>query len=284
MKNILFAIIFTLLIATPVVAQTKAVATPTPGKASPTVTPTPKDAKLEDLKERLATKVAELRQLTKRAIFGTVKTTSVSTFTVETKASDVKIELTDDIKVIQFIKGKRTTLTTDDIAKGDTVVVFGDYDTGLELLQAKVVFIQGALPVRISGVVTATDAKAFTVTIKTKEGQPYIVDVEKTTTALGWTKEKGVVKSGFSQIAVGDMVHVLGTPVAKKENQLTGIRILSLGNLSGVTPTATPEPTDTPTPTEKPTSKVTPTKATSTTTTTKTTPTAKTTPKATPTP
>lgn len=253
-----------LLTAGRVHAQT---ATQAAGTPTPTVV---KDSKLEDLKERLATKVAELRQLTKRAIYGTIKATSVSTFTVETKTSDVKIELTDDITVIQVIKGKRTTLTSDNLEKGDAVTVFGDYDTGLELLKAKIVFIQAAIPTRVAGTVTETDEKAFTVTVKTPANQTYVIDVEKTTTALLWDKEKGIVKGGFSKIAVGDTLHVSGFPVPKKENRISASRLLALGNLSGETPTPTPEPTATPTPTEKPAAK--------------TTPTSKTTPKATPTP
>ncbi len=130
----LILILVTLLLTTGVAAQT----------ATPSSTPTETKQKLDDLKERLATKVAQLRQTQLRAIFGTVKATSVSTITVETKTSDVKIELTDEIVVTQMIKGKRTELTTEDLAKGDTVVVFGDYDANLDLLKAKVIFIQGS--------------------------------------------------------------------------------------------------------------------------------------------
>lgn len=131
--------------------------------ATPAATPS-SSSKIDDLKERLATKVAELRQVQKKAIVGNVKATSVSTITVETKTSDVKIELTDEIKVFQTISGKRTTLTTDNIEKGDYVVVFGDYDATLDLLQAKVIVIQDPLPPRFSGLISAIDKKNFTVT------------------------------------------------------------------------------------------------------------------------
>lgn len=250
MKQTLAIIALSFLLVTPVAAQTatKSASTPTPSTAS----------KLDDLKDRLATKVAQLRQLTKRAVYGKVKAVSVSTFTVETKTSDIKIELTDDITVVQFLKGKRTELKTENIEQGDEVVVFGDYDSGLELLKAKFVFIQGALPQRISGVVTKTDAKAFTITIRTNKDETYIVDFERTTTTNKWDNEKETsAKIGFSGIVTGDTIHVLGTPVSGKTNQLSATRILSLGNLTGETPTPTPEEEEV-TPTSKVTPKVTP--------------------------
>ncbi|KKW10692.1 MAG: hypothetical protein UY49_C0015G0010 [Microgenomates group bacterium GW2011_GWC1_49_7] len=208
--------------------------------------------KLDDLKERLATKVAELRQTQKRAIYGTVKATSVSTITVETKTSDAKIELTDEISVFQNLKGKRTELTTEDLVKGDTVVVFGDYDANLDLLKAQAIFIQGAIPTRISGVVMETNKNDFTLTVKTPDGPSYIIDFETTTKASLWTKDKGSAKGSFSKLLVGDTVHVLGTPVAKKENRLSAARILSLGAISGSAPTATPIPEEKASPSASP--------------------------------
>ena len=180
--------------------------------------------KIEDLKERLATKVAELRQSQKKAIVGTIKAVSLSTFTVETKTSDVKIELTDTIKVFQTIKGKRTSLTTDNLEKGDYVVVFGDYDTGLDLLKAKIIVIQDPLPERVAGTISAVDKKEFTVTIVTAEEKTYIIDIEKTTAMFAFDKEKGVVKGGFSKVESGEIVHVVGSLEPKKDNRISAIR------------------------------------------------------------
>src|SRR3989344_2430411 len=134
--------------------------------ATPVSSPTeiPKTQQIENLKERLATKVAQLRQVQRKAISGTIKATSISTVTVETKTSDIKIELTDEIKVFQNIKGKRTSLTTDNLEKGDHVVVFGEYDSAVDTLTAKVVIIQDPLDKRISGTMNGIDKKNFTVT------------------------------------------------------------------------------------------------------------------------
>lgn len=205
--------------------------------------------KIVDLKDRLATKVAELRQTSRRGIFGTVKSTSITSFVVETKTKDVKIELMDEIKVIQYLKGKRTTLTTDDIAKGDLVTVFGEHDATLDLLKANIVFIQGASPTHISGTVSARDDTEFTLTIHTPQNQTYTIDIEKATKTLAWDRtKKEIVKSGFSKIAVGATAHIVGFPVPKKENRISADRILDLGNLAAPLDQVVPS---TPTPTEK---------------------------------
>lgn len=212
-------------------------------------TPSATNQKIEDLKDRLATKVAELRQTSHRAIYGSVKSTSVTSFVVETKTKDVKIEQTDDIKVIQYLKGERTALTPEDIAKNDKVTVFGDYDTTLDLLKATIVVIQSPDPERISGTVTARDDKEYTLTIKNPQEVTYMVDIEKSTKALVWDREKkALVKSGFSKIAAGNVVHIVGFPVPKKELRVSADRILDLGNMTGASPTATASPTVKPTP------------------------------------
>jgi hypothetical protein len=212
--------------------------------------------KLDTLNDRLASAATQLKQSQKRAIYGTVKTTSVSTITVATKTSDMKIELTDTISVFQIIKGKRAELTTDQVTKGDDVVVFGDYDTNLEILKAQVIFIQGSIPERLSGTITAVNKKEYTITIETQNSQSFIVDFETITKNFNWTRGKGVQKAGFSQLLVGDTIHVLETPTPKIANRVSALRILDIGNITGVTPT--PTATSTATPTAKPTIKPTP--------------------------
>lgn len=214
--------------------------------ATPSATPTEtKSQKLEDLKDRLATKVAELNTTERRAIYGTVKSTSISTITVETTTKDVKIELTDDIKVFQMLKGKRTELKIENVEKGDVVTVFGQYDTAVEILKAKVIFIQGTGDTqRIFGTITDAKKADYTLTVETGNGKSFVVDFETITKTSTWSSDKGIEKAGFSKLLVGDTVTILGTPVAKKDNRLSALRILDLGNLSGEKPATTPTPTE----------------------------------------
>lgn len=228
--------------------------------STPSATPDVKQKQIDDLKERLATKVAELKATQRRAIAGSVKSKSISTIMVETQTRDAKIELTDDIKVIQYLKGNRTKLTLDDLEKGDNVVVFGEYDTTLDLMRAKVIFIQSPSPLYVSGSVTEVNKNDFSLTLSTFAGRGVIVDIEKSTKTILWSRSAGLTKGGFSKINVGDTVHIVGTPLPKKENRVSAGRILNLGNLTGTpTPAPTEEVKASPSATPKATPKTSPT-------------------------
>lgn len=237
--------------------QISAAPSPTPqDSTSPAPTVSDKTKQIDDLKERLATKVAELKQSQRQAIYGTIKSVSISTFTVETATKDLKIELTDDIKIFQKLKGVRTALTIDDLAKGDLVTVFGEYDATLELLKAKVVFIQSADPIRVAGKITEVNKTDYTITIVTSDTKTYTIDFETITKTSVWNG-KELEKGGFSKLVVGDIIHVTGTAVAKQENRVSAARITNIGSdTPAVTPT---EKVASPTATIKPTTKTTPT-------------------------
>lgn len=196
-------------------------------------------ADLNDLKARLATKVAELRTTVKRAFTGTVKTVSVTSATVETPTKDIKIELNDQLSVAQIIGGKRTALSTEQIEAGDRLTVFGSYDETLDLMTPSFIFIEPAITLaHESGIVSAIDEKGFTITLKTAEGRDVVIDIEKTTKTSSWDRTNGIVKSGFSKLAVGDTVHATGTTVAKT-GHIKATRVLTLGDLTGKRPTPT---------------------------------------------
>ena len=69
-----------------------------------------------------------------------------------------------------------------------------------------------------------------------------MVDFETATKTSVWTREKGIEKGGFSKLTVGDTILVVGTAVPKKENRISALRILNIGNLTGEKPTPTPTP------------------------------------------
>lgn len=277
MKNKLFTVLIVALLISYGAGYTQIVHAATQEISTPSATPkTTVSADLEALKERLATKVAELRDVVRRAISGTVQSISVSSATIETKTKNMKIELPDDLIITQIINGKRTTLTTDDISKDDPVTIFGTYDTTLDLLKAKILFIESTkVYTHIAGVITDIDRVAYTITVTTNGGSTITVDIEKATKTNTWSKADGITKGGFSKILSGDTVHIVGTTVPKKENQISALRILDIGNLTGEitptpsatptivdsTPSATPKITPKPTikPTVKPTPKITPT-------------------------
>lgn len=217
------------------VSQVQAVATPSATSTA--------NKQVEDLKERLATKVAELKKVERKAVFGKVKSVSISSVTIETKTKNLKIELPDTVVVIQYLKGQRTKLTTGDIDKDDMVAVFGEYDATVDILKASVIVIQNTVTQRVTGTITAIDKTDYTLTMTGDDGKTYVMDIETTTKAITWDQTSGITKWGFSKMNIGNFIEVLGSPVPKKENRLSAVRILDLGNSSTSTTTSAPSPT-----------------------------------------
>lgn len=246
MKRILVTIIVILFFTFSVIPVNAVTTTPSP-KVSPTntskaVTPTQTvvASKVEDLKERLATRVAELRQSSPKALFGTVSQVTVSTITIDAQNKAVKIELTDDIKVIQIIRGKRTILSSDDIDKDDKVTVFGDYDSTIDILKASTIFIENKTnPIRIHGFIGEVNKSTNTFALKGVDGQQYTIDIETTTRTQEWKKDIGIEKSGFSKLESGMFVSVLGIPDPKNEMTYTASRVLAIRTKDTPTPTVT---------------------------------------------
>src|SRR3989344_1357286 len=190
--------------------------------ASSSATPKPDlDKKVEDLKERLASKVAELSQTQRKAVAGTVKSISITTLVVESTKQDYKIELTDEIKVIDFVAGKRTSAKVDSLNVKDPVVIFGQFDTTLEVLKANVIVVQNPLPRRIHGKITSIDRKAATITIAAADGTSFVIDVERATKTNHWIGDTNIEKSGFSKISDGHVIHVVGTDMCENKKKTT---------------------------------------------------------------
>jgi len=121
---------------------------------------------------------------------------------------------------------------------------------------------------RVFGTITESKKTDYTITMESKDGKTYVIDFETATKTSVWSKDKGIEKGRFSKLVAADTIVVIGTPVPKKENRISALRILTLGNLSGEKPTPTPTtaekeatgsstkpsvtPAKSPTPTEKP--------------------------------
>ncbi len=192
--------------------------------AATSATPSPTAAilqkKIDDIKERLATKAAELTHFELRVSEGTIKTVSVASITVETSTKELKLELPDEVKVVQYLKGKRTMLTTEDLSKNDYVVIFGEYDTTLDVLKPSVVFIQGSRPVRITGEITNVNAKTYTLTVQALDGTEYTLDYETSTKTSQWTQNgKELTKIGFSKLIKGSVITATGFSDARMINK-----------------------------------------------------------------
>lgn len=227
MKKLLIICLSIILVATPAYA-----ATPTPTGSGPTTQPTAESAtqklsdKINNLKEKIASRVAELNLVEKKGIIGTIKEVKSNLISVTDTKGETKLIDVDEIT--KFSDGS-DDIGISDLEVGNKIAVVGLYNKDSEHLLARFISVLN-LPVVTSGAISGIDDKSFTLTLTKENGDQIKVDVEnvtKTTLYSGTTGEK----SGFSNIKRGNRVIVIGFPDAKESDRIVATRLLLFPSL-----------------------------------------------------
>lgn len=200
--------------------------------------------KIEDLKERVATKVAQMRTPVYKVILGEIKSVDKDSLVSKTRQGEKKILLTEETKIFVITRGKKTPIPVSNLKVDDRIATIGSTDPQGAFV-AKWVLAK-PLPRNIHGVIEKIDRSNATISVKTGQGTTYVVDIETTTKIQSW-KGGNFEKLGLSKLNIGDRLHVHGLKVEDEENRISAVRILVL---PGATPSISPEvsPTKTPTP------------------------------------
>lgn len=245
--------------------------TTVPQTTNTTPTPTPsselieKLKQIEVLKEKIATRVSQLRENEKVAILGTIAASSSASLTIKTPDSqEKKVSFLDDTQFYRMTSGKRSTISAGNIttsagklAASATVTVFGYYNEDRSVITAKYVYEITESSEAVIGKINEVNKNDYTVSI-TNGKDMKVFDYEKTTrtNALNDT-QTSFVKSGFSKLKVGDTVRVIGQLNSESENRRTAQTFYILISPPQLTATQEKEKTTTPSAniksTEKPT-------------------------------
>lgn len=247
-----------ILIIKPVSAQT----TPSPSPKTTITDSKNNDSlteKINDLKDKIASRVAELNLVEKRGILGTVSTKTATQITIKDKKGVTRSIDVDEIT--KFTSSGDSDFGISDIENGTVIGAVGIYNKQSKRILARFIDVIN-LPQVINGVITNTDEDEFTVTIVTEDKKEYIVDIEKITKTNSYTTEDEIEKAGFSDIFVGERAIITGYMDKDEEDRVTATRILLFPDYPKnpkIDIAITPKPTEsdeTPTPTIR--SRVTP--------------------------
>lgn len=186
--------------------------------------------RITDLKERLATRVAELQSINKRSFFGILKEKTDTKFTVTYKESEKPIAAdTETSFYTQNDVMKRTDTDIDSLEPGQSVTVFGSLDLDQKTIIAQTVIAQ-ELPETMFGIVTAVDNSDGTFTVNADTST--VFDYEIGTTCSMYTGKKDTGKNletcGLSKMSVDDLVIVRGKPDSTTISRAKALRILIL--------------------------------------------------------
>jgi len=226
------AILLVIFISLPVAAQS-----PTVKISSPSATPTDNIDKMQQikiLKEKIATKVAEIREKDKKALLGTVKQIEPSAITLTTNQGDRSISVSEDTLYFLLSKDGKTSTNIKKVREQDTISAYG-YLSADNTVSTKYIFIQQPI-VHITGKIADKDPKNYTITVSSAQGNQ-IVDIETYTRTLIFTKEKTKKATGFSKLQLEQTVHIIGTPHPKEANRISASRIIIISSFDQVAPT-----------------------------------------------
>lgn len=226
MKKIILSFLFVVSCWLLVVVRVNAL-TPTPSikpTVSPSTTPMVNSEAINELKERIASRVAQLKLVERRGIIGTV-----------TDLSDTQISLSDLQNNTRFVDvdeltkfaspSAKDSFGISDLSKGVKLGVLGLYNKQSRRTLARFIDVL-SLPVSIHGAVGEIDNKNYTLTVFTENDEQKIIDVENTTRTLAYTKGSGLLRAGFSKIKEQENIIIIGFTDIKNKNRIIASRIL----------------------------------------------------------
>lgn len=196
---------------------------------------------IEILKEKIATKVAEIRDKEKGGMTGIVKKVDSKTITLEGRRGEQTVYYSDDTGVYSLVAAEKSVTSVSKIKEGDMIAALGFYNDDKSQLNAKYIYIQNKI-IHLSGKIADIDREKYTVTVKSKDAHT-LVDIETYTRTFDLNLEKkSLIKSGFSKFKIGNIIHIIGSSDPKEENRLKGNKIWMLTPLSESSPSASPAP------------------------------------------
>lgn len=227
---------------TPTVALTPVTASPS---GSATI-----DAQINSLKDKIASRVAQLKLVEKRGIVGTVTESTNSQITLTDLRGNVRYIDVDELTKFNN-PGTKGTFGISDMSKGTVISVLGLYNKEDRRVLARFVDVV-SYPKVIVGVAQSIDKPNYLIHVASADQKDNPVDIEAFTKTYVYTKSGDIQRAGFSKLKEGERVTIIGFPDKNNKTHILANRIIAFPELlanpkiSGPTPSATASSSATP--------------------------------------
>ena len=206
-----------------VIAQT---ITSTAASSSPTVVV---DKDIQQLKDKIANKVSEIRKKNNKAVSGFVLNIDGNTMKLSNNGEVNQVKFDDTLtKVFRVLGTTKKEIKTNDIAKNDYAIVSGVVADNV--ITANVVLIDENFLVD-SGKITEVSKETYNIKVLVSDKNTYSLDIETSTKQYMVNIKTLLIETiGFSKLKEGDTVHFVvkktGNPPAGGNNNYSAIKIL----------------------------------------------------------
>lgn len=177
--------------------------------------------RVDELKNKIASRVAELNLVEKRGIVGVVESVSDVQITINDLSNKRRIIDVDEFT--KFSLGKEDSGISD-IKKGAKISILGLYNKESQRLLARFIN-EVSIPLFLEGVISQKNKENFTINLATEDGTNYTIDIEKITKTFEYSKGE-LEEAGFSKLETFQNAFVIGYPEAKDRTRITGSKII----------------------------------------------------------
>lgn len=196
------------------------------------VTPTPTDSvpqsQVDELKTKIASKVATLKLVEKRGIIGTVTDSSDTQITLNDTNGNTRLVDVDEIT--KFSSPSSDSFGISDIRKGTLLGVLGIYNKDSKRILARDISSLSPFPKIIFGGISKIDKTNFEITVVKQNKQKIIAEIEDITRTYSYDGTT-LQKSGFSKMSEKDAVIVIGFSDKQDADKILSSRIILLPNV-----------------------------------------------------
>lgn len=191
--------------------------------ATPTPTTATLQQQVDELKDRIASRVAELKLVEKRGIIGIVTDVSDTQITLTDLNGNIRIVDVDELT--KFYSPSSKSFGISDISKGMSLGALGLYNRQSRRILARKIDELPQKPRVIFGGVGEIDEDNFEITVVKDNNQRTVVSIENITKTYSYTDSE-LEKSGFSKIGREGTVIVIGFPDKNDSSKIVASRII----------------------------------------------------------
>lgn len=195
------------------------------------------DPEIQSLKDKIATKVAELRKGQEKVISGRIAKIQNDTLIIPYQGQLLSVSVDDTITEIFSVSSGKKELKRSDLKVGDYIILKGIIIDNI--ITANTIYKDDEFMV-ISGTITNIDIDAGTLKVTSLSKQQYTVNVESSTKQqMLDINSLLMVTTGLSKIKEGDTIHIVAVkPVDTKATQITALKTFTIPQEYFIAPTS----------------------------------------------
>ena len=183
---------------------------------------------IEQFKDKLASKVAELQKKDEKAISGFITEIKEKEIRFKTKENEIYTGELDDVltKFYSLKSGIKKEITIEDLSKDDNIIVTGPING--KIITANNIYLDTSY-LSDSGVVSEVNQSEFYIKVSLLKNETVTLDIETLTKKLAVNlKSFNLEPIGFSKIKSGDTVHFIyeNTNSSKTEKRYSAEKII----------------------------------------------------------